>query len=84
MKLSFVLNLWILELCAFALAANMIISCHADRLNNPAPQVPAPTRTINYPNILDTMPRLAETAMEELERIVKEETEQKAKEYATR
>ena len=81
MKLSFVLNLWILELCAFALAANMIISCHADRLNHPVPQAPAPAH--QYPNILDTMP-LAETAMEELDRIVKEETDQKAREYASR
>lgn len=43
--------------------------------------IPAPTKQ-HFPNVLDTMPQIAISAMDELEQMVKEEVAQKALEFA--
>jgi hypothetical protein len=81
--MKLVLSLWFTELAALAIGISIMVSCRAERFTpHPIPQAPAPVRS--YPNILDTMPMIAVSAMDELELIVKNEVEEKAKEFASK
>ena len=81
-NMKLVLSLWLTELTALAIAINVMVSCHADKfVPHPVPQAPAPAR--HYPNVLDTMPQIAVSAMDELELIVKNEVDEKAREFAS-
>lgn len=78
--MKLVLALWFAQLAAITTAIALMISCHADKvIPFPVPQAPAPVR--QYPNILETMPMIAISAMDELELMVKNEVDAKAQEF---
>lgn len=81
MKLVF--SLWLAELAIFAIAANMIFSCSSHAPIRSAPHKnEAPTQKYNYPNVLDTMPQIAYSAMDELEEMVAADVERDAARFA--
>lgn len=80
--MKLVLSLWFAELASIAIAISIMVSCQPNKfVPHPVPQAPAPAR--HYPNILDTMPMIGISAMDELELIVKNEVEEKAREFAS-
>ena len=77
------LSILFTELNLLALALSLMATCQADRMNHLAPPKPfIPVR--HYPNVLETMPVIALSAMDELELMVKKEVDEKAKEFAKR
>lgn len=89
--MKLVLSIWITELLALAIAINVMVSCNPEhftpRKRVPAPlsiPAPKPQSVPQYPNILETMPSIYVSAMDELEQMVKDEVNEKEKEYAMR